>query len=83
MLDTVFDGLIAVMLIGLAWTALNSRDLFRGIVLYIAYGLILSFAWIRLEAADVALAEAALGAGLTGALLIDAARQMSAGREPS
>ena len=54
----------------LAWAALSSRDLFRAIVLFIAFGLVLSMAWARLGAPDVALAEAAIGAGLTGALLL-------------
>ena len=66
----VLDGLLAAILIWLAWAALSSRDLFRAIVLFIAFGLVLSMAWARLGAPDVALAEAAIGAGLTGALLL-------------
>ena len=66
----VLDGLLVLVLLWLAWAALGSRDLFRGIVLFIAFGLVLAMAWVRLEAPDVALAEAAIGAGLTGALLL-------------
>jgi multisubunit Na+/H+ antiporter MnhB subunit len=66
----VFDLLLVMVLWWVAWAALSSRDLFRGIVLFIAFGMILSIAWIRLGAPDVALAEAAIGAGLTGALLL-------------
>jgi energy-converting hydrogenase B subunit D len=66
----VLDGLLAAILLWLAYTALSSRDLFRGIVLFIAFGLVLSMTWARLGAPDVALAEAAIGAGLTGALLL-------------
>jgi energy-converting hydrogenase B subunit D len=66
----VLDGLLVLILLWLAWAALASRDLFRGIVLFIAFGLVLSMAWVRLGAPDVALAEAAIGAGLTGALLL-------------
>jgi len=36
----------------------------------------LSLAWVRLSAPDVALAEAAIGAGLTGALLLAALRRI-------
>jgi uncharacterized MnhB-related membrane protein len=32
----------------------------------------LSLAWVRLKAVDIALAEAAIGAGLTGALFLTA-----------
>jgi energy-converting hydrogenase B subunit D len=66
----VLDTLLAVILLWLAWATLASRDLFRGIVLFIAFGLVLSMTWVRLHAPDVALAEAAIGAGLTGALLL-------------
>lgn len=66
----VLDTMLAVILLWLAYTALSSRDLFRGIVLFIAFGLVLSMTWARLGAPDVALAEAAIGAGLTGALLL-------------
>lgn len=66
----LLDGLLVLILLWLAYAALSSRDLFRGIVLFIAFGLVLSMAWARLGAPDVALAEAAIGAGLTGALLL-------------
>jgi uncharacterized MnhB-related membrane protein len=36
----------------------------------VTFGLLLALAWMRLDAPDVALAEAAIGAGLTGALLM-------------
>ncbi len=41
-------------------------------ILFIVFGLLMTLAWARLAAADIALAEAAIGAGLTGALLLDA-----------
>lgn len=66
----LLDLLLVAILLWVAWAALSSRDLFRGIVLFIAFGLILAMAWMRLGAPDVALAEAAIGAGLTGALLL-------------
>jgi multisubunit Na+/H+ antiporter MnhB subunit len=69
-LGLILDGLLVVMLLWLAWASLASRDLFRGIVLFIAFGLVLAMAWVRLGAPDVGLAEAAIGAGLTGALLL-------------
>jgi len=40
------------------------------IVLFIVFGLMSALAWVRLSAPDVALAEAAIGTGLTGALLL-------------
>ncbi len=71
-LEHAFDLIVIVALIGLAWNALASTDLFRAVVLFIAFGLFMALAWARLGAPDIALAEAAIGAGLTGALLLDA-----------
>ncbi|MEW8624608.1 MAG: hydrogenase subunit MbhD domain-containing protein [Candidatus Thiodiazotropha sp.] len=75
------DLLLAAMLIGLAWAALSSDDLRRGVVLFIAFGLLLAIVWARLQAPDLALAEAAIGAGLSGALLLVALRDGVAGNE--
>jgi len=66
----ILDGVLVLVLLWVAWAALWSRDLFRGIVFFIAFGMVLSIVWIRLGAPDVGLAEAAIGAGLTGALLL-------------
>jgi uncharacterized MnhB-related membrane protein len=72
LLGWLFDGLLGLALLGLAWRALTCADLFKAIVLFIAFGLLMALAWVRLDAPDVALAEAAIGAGLTGALLLAA-----------
>jgi multisubunit Na+/H+ antiporter MnhB subunit len=70
----VLDLLLAGLLLGLAWAAVMTRDLKRGVVLFIAFGLLLAVAWARLRAPDLALAEAAIGAGIAGALLLAALR---------
>jgi multisubunit Na+/H+ antiporter MnhB subunit len=70
----LLDGLLILVLLGLAWATLESRDPRRGVVLFIAFGLVLALVWARLAAPDVALAEAAIGAGLSGALLLAALR---------
>jgi energy-converting hydrogenase B subunit D len=67
----MFDVLLAVVLPLLAWWAIVGPDLFRSVVLFIVFGLLLALVWVRLQAPDVALAEAAIGAGITGALLLD------------
>ena len=72
LLSWLFDSLLGLGLLWLAWRALACPDLFKAIVLFISFGLLMALAWVRLEAPDVALAEAAIGAGLTGALLLAA-----------
>lgn len=71
------DLVIVVLIVGLAGRIMLTRDFFEATVLFIAFGLTLSLAWVRLEAPDVALAEAALGAGVTGALLLNALRRLT------
>lgn len=68
----LLDLFLALTLLWLARHALFSRDLFQAVVLYIIFGIVLALAWVRLRAPDIALAEAAIGAGLTGALLLKA-----------
>ena len=72
LLQSAFDALLGFALLWLAWRALASPDLFRAIVLFISFGLLMALVWVRLDAIDVALAEAAIGAGLSGALLLAA-----------
>jgi uncharacterized MnhB-related membrane protein len=72
----LFDAVLAATLIWLAWQLLATPDLFKAIILYIAFGLLMALAWVRLQAFDIALAEAAIGAGLTGALFLSALRHL-------
>jgi multisubunit Na+/H+ antiporter MnhB subunit len=71
-----FDGIHVLSLVVLAWGTVSARDPFTGIVRYIAFGLLAALVWARLGAADLALAEAAIGAGLTGALLLSTLGRM-------
>lgn len=73
----IFDLLLALTLVGLAWTALTAKAIFKAIVLFISFGMLLAVTWLRLQAVDIALAEAAIGAGLTGAIFIMAIKRMS------
>jgi multisubunit Na+/H+ antiporter MnhB subunit len=72
----LFDILLLVSILVLAWTALTSPDDRRSVILFMAFGLVVALAWGRLLAPDVALAEAAIGAGLSGALLMAALREL-------
>lgn len=71
----VLDVLLVSSLLGLAAAALATSDARRSVIYFMAFGLVLAVAWARLLAPDVALAEAAIGAGLSGALLLAAVRE--------
>jgi len=73
----IFDVLLVVTLLWLAWMSLAATDLFKAIVLFIAFGLLMALAWARLQAPDIALTEAAIGVGLTGALLLSTLARIS------
>lgn len=77
--DLIVDLLLALVLLFLAARMLFDPDLFASAVLFIAFGLTMAIVWVRLAAPDVALAEAAVGAGLTGALILRAVGQMPSG----
>ncbi len=69
--ELLFDFLVTAGLVILAGRILLTIHNFEAIVLFIAFGLLMALAWTRLAAPDIALAEAAVGAGLTGVLLLD------------
>lgn len=79
-LEVLFDGLLALTMILLAWQGIHAPNLFRAVVSFMMFGLLTAMAWVRLQAPDIALAEAALGAGLTGALLLATLGQLPAER---
>jgi len=67
---------IAALIVALAAWSVVARDTFAAIVGFIAFGLLLTLVWVQLAGIDVALTEAAIGGGLTGAMLIAAAARV-------
>jgi multisubunit Na+/H+ antiporter MnhB subunit len=81
MTELIFDGLLSLLILAVgAWSILARRAM-TAVIIFITYGLLLSLAWVRLTAVDVALTEAAIGSGMTGMLLISAANRLA--REPA
>jgi multisubunit Na+/H+ antiporter MnhB subunit len=83
-----FDSGLAVLVLGVAVWTIAARDTFAAVVGFVAYGLLLALAWVRLAAPDVALTEAAIGSGVTGGLMLGASTRLrridtpAAGEEP-
>ena len=78
---TIFDIVLVLSMVWIAWSLLGTEDVFKAVVLFISFGLLMALAWVRMRAPDVALAEAALGAGLTGPLFLSALRRMNRPRK--
>jgi multisubunit Na+/H+ antiporter MnhB subunit len=72
----IFNICLAVLILGLAGWTIIAREAFAAVVGFLAYGLLLTLVWVQLHGIDVALTEAAIGGGLTGALLIGAASRL-------
>lgn len=66
------DLALCALILGVGLATVAGRGVFRAVVFFIVYGLLVAVGWVRLGAVDVALAEAAIGAGLTGVLLLAA-----------
>lgn len=73
MVELLFDSILVLTLLAVAVSILALRQAFAAVLSFVAYGLLLAIAWVRLGSVDVALTEAAIGAGVTGVLLIAAA----------
>ncbi|HOM15487.1 MAG TPA: DUF4040 domain-containing protein, partial [Rubrivivax sp.] len=72
MMTTLVSGVVVLLLLALALWTVVARDAFLAVAGFIVYGLLLSLVWVRLYGIDVALTEAAIGGGLSGALLLGA-----------
>ncbi len=77
MVVNAFDICLCLTLAWLAWQVLRSHDLFKAVVLFISFGMLMALSWVRLQAPDLALAEAAIGSGLTGALFLSALQRVT------
>jgi energy-converting hydrogenase B subunit D len=67
----IIDIFLSCGLLWLAFRMVNTNNIFNVAVYFIVFGMILALVWVRLGAFDLALAEVALGSGITGALLLD------------
>ena len=75
---TLLELVLAAMVLGLAVWTIAARQSYAATVGFVAYGLLVPLIWVRLDAVDVALTEAAIGGGLGGVLLLAAAARLRA-----
>lgn len=84
--DWLFDGLLGLTMLWLGIRAVSGGELLGSIMSFIGLGILMALTWVRLRAPDLALAEAALGSGVTGALLLAALNRLRGAenlRDPS
>ena len=68
-MELFFDLLLVFLLICAVAVSL-SKNLLNSIIIYMSFSLIMSVIWILLESPDLAITEAAVGAGVTSILFI-------------
>jgi multisubunit Na+/H+ antiporter MnhB subunit len=73
----LLDLALALSAIAAALWTVSARRAFDAVVGFIGFGLLLSLAWVRLGTVDVALTEAAVGAGAGGVLLLGTCARLS------
>lgn len=65
---TVFNLILVFFLIVCAIAVCLNRNLLTSVVIFMSYSLIMCIIWIILESPDLAITEAAVGAGVTSVL---------------
>lgn len=69
-MTSFLNALLLLFLVVCAISVAKTRDLLSAVVIFAAYSLIMAVIWMQLEAPDIAITEAAIGAGVTTLLLI-------------
>lgn len=76
-----FEVVLLTFLIVCALAASLSKNLLTSIVIFMSYSVIMSIIWIILESPDLAITEAAVGAGVTSVLFFVALKKIRAMKE--
>lgn len=66
----LFFDLLLIFLMVCAIAVSLSKNLLNSIIVYMSFSLVMSVIWILLESPDLAITEAAVGAGVTSILFI-------------
>ena len=75
---SIIVQLMLLFLIVCAIAVCVTKDLLTSVVIYMAYSMIMSVVWIILESPDLAITEAAVGAGVTSLLFFLALKKIHA-----
>ncbi|NPV58224.1 MAG: DUF4040 domain-containing protein [Actinobacteria bacterium] len=69
-MGTALNLVFIALLVATALLAVFARDLLAAVIIFSVYSLIMALMWQRLQAPDLALTEAAVGAGVTTVLFV-------------
>ena len=73
---TGFEIILLVFLLVCAVAAALTRRLLVSVIIYMGYSLVMSLIWVLLQSPDLAITEAAVGAGVTSLLFFVTLRKI-------
>ena len=74
----IFQYILLIFLVVCAIAVSFSKRLLNSILIFMSYSLIMSIIWILLESPDLAITEAAVGAGVTSVLFFATLKKIHA-----
>lgn len=77
----VFEMILLIGLVVCAVAVSFSKNLLHSILIFMSYSLMMSVIWILLESPDLAITEAAVGAGVTSLLFFVTLKKIHAMEE--
>ena len=77
----IFEYILLGFLVLCAISVSFSRNLLNSILIFMSYSLVMSIIWILLESPDLAITEAAVGAGVTSLLFFVTLKKIHAIQE--
>ncbi len=77
----IFEAILLLCLIGCAIAVAFTRDLLTSIIIFMSYSLIMCVIWVLLQSPDLAITEAAVGAGVTSILFFVTLKKIGAIRK--
>ena len=76
-----FEYILLALLVLCAISVSISKNLLNSILIFMSYSLIMAIIWILLESPDLAITEAAVGAGVTSLLFFVTLKKIHAMKE--
>lgn len=77
----IFEYILLLFLVMCAVAVSVSKNLLNSILIFMSYSLVMSILWIMLESPDLAITEAAVGAGVTSLLFFMTLKKIQAMKE--
>lgn len=77
----IFQCILFGLLIACAISVSFSKNLLNSLLIYMSFSLVMSIVWICLESPDLAITEAAVGAGVTSVLFFVTLKKIRAIKE--